>query len=155
MVIADLLALAYIRPEARRSAESFALKADPPQKKRFYRFFRDGPEGGSRGSDQGLPSAQTHTALEEAEKELELKNWKTSYTAVNNQLGDTLRQVQMRAQGDKLGVLQVSFFRTYLFLSSVDISLKIARHAASSEGNISAKRTGMVAMFCLCSQKKT
>ena len=97
-----------MRPEARRSAEAFALKADPPQKKRFYRFFRDGPEGGSRGSEQGGPSSTLrHTALEEAEKELELKNWKTTYTSVNNQLGDTLRQVQMRAQGDKLGVLQV------------------------------------------------
>jgi hypothetical protein len=100
----------YIRPEARRSAESFALKADPPQKKRFYRFFRDGPEGGSRGSDPGGPSAMTHTALEEAEKELELKNWRTTYTTVNNQLGDTLKQVQLRAQGDKLGVLQVNFY---------------------------------------------
>jgi hypothetical protein len=101
-------ALSFVRPEARRSAEAFALKADPPQKKRYYRFFRDGPEGGSRGSEPGgQASAVTHTALEEAEKELELKNWKTSYTAVNNQLGDTLRQVQMRAQGDKLGVLQV------------------------------------------------
>ena len=122
-----LQALSYVRPEARRSAESFALKADPPvgtyslgskvavynvfppqQKKRFYRFFRDGPEGGSRGSEHGgATSALTQTALEEAEKELELKNWKTTYTTVNNQLGDTLRQVQMRAQGDKLGVLQV------------------------------------------------
>ena len=113
-------ALSYVRPEARRSAEAFALKADPPQKKRYYRFFRDGPEGGSRGSEPGgQASAVTHTALEEAEKELELKNWKTSYTAVNNQLGDTLRQVQMRAQGDKLGVLQVYaiIYQTVIFYS--------------------------------------
>jgi hypothetical protein len=109
--------LSSIRSEARRSTEAFALKADPPQKKRFYQFFKDGPEGASRGSEQGgNQKAVAHTSLEEAERELELKNWKTSYTVVNNQLGDTLRQVQMRAQGDKLGVLKVKFSKISMIL---------------------------------------
>jgi hypothetical protein len=127
-----------VRPEARRSAEAFALKADPPQKKRYYRFFRDGPEGGSRGSEPGGQLAVTHTALEEAEKELELKNWKTMYTSVNNQLGDTLRQVQMRAQGDKLGVLQV---RAIIYQSGICDSLYLTTTAAA-EGNFHAKCSG-------------
>ena len=102
--------MSYIRPEARVSVENFALKADPIPKRRFYRFFGDGPEGGSRGSDSGAAGGGgkiSLSALEEAEKELELQNWRSSYTSTNNQLGDTLKHVQQRAQGDKVGVLQV------------------------------------------------
>jgi hypothetical protein len=138
-------ALSFIRPEARRSAEAFALKADPPQKKRYYRFFSDGPEGGSRGSEPGgLASAVKHTALEEAEKELELKNWKTMYTSVNNQLGDTLRQVQMRAQGDKLGVLQV-----HAILIKLGDFNSLNLNIASVEGNFHAKRSGTISFHLL------
>ena len=97
----------YVRDAARHSVENFAQKADPPQKKRFYRFFSDGPDGFSRGSDYSSGAHVQLTSLEEAEKELELQNWKSSYSKTNDQLGDTLKQVQRRAQGDKVGILQV------------------------------------------------
>ena len=73
-MITPMLSLEDVRPEARKAAEAWVLKADPQYKKRFYRFFADGPEGASparasAGSAGGaMPSL---TTFEEAEKELE------------------------------------------------------------------------------------
>ena len=44
-MITPMLSLEDERPEARKAAEAWVLKADPQYKKRFYRFFADGPEG--------------------------------------------------------------------------------------------------------------
>ena len=40
------------------------------------------------------------TTFEEAEKELELRNWATMYQTTNNSLGPALLGVQARAKGD-------------------------------------------------------
>jgi hypothetical protein len=117
MAITQMLCLNDVRPEARKSAEAWALKADQQYKKRFYRFFSDGPEGASplvRGTTRGsgtvgsgaierMPSLDT---FEAAEKELELKNWATSYQTTNNSLGPALAAVKARAQGDTGRILE-------------------------------------------------
>ena len=111
MGINKKLHLSDVRPEARKAVEAWAIKADDQYKKRYYKFFADGPEGasplhhtGSRGSAgtggsqfERMPSMDT---FEAAEKELELKNWATSYQMVNNSLGPALAAVKKRAQGD-------------------------------------------------------
>ena len=108
-MITPMLSLEDVRPEARKAAEAWVLKADPQYKKRFYRFFADGPEGASparasAGSAGGaMPSL---TTFEEAEKELELRNWATMYQTTNNSLGPALLGVQARAKGDAGRVIQ-------------------------------------------------
>ena len=116
MPIQKKLCLNDVRPEARRSVESWALKADDQYKKRYYKYFSDGPEGASplvRGTSQGsgaggsqferMPSMDT---FEAAERELELKNWATCYQTTNNSLGPALAAVKKRAQGDTGRVLE-------------------------------------------------
>ena len=117
MPISQMLCLNDVRPEARKSVESWALKADQQYKKRYYKYFSDGPEGASplvRGTSRGsgtkgsqqfdrMPSLDT---FEAAEKELELKNWATCYQTTNNSLGPALAAVKKRAQGDVGRVLE-------------------------------------------------
>jgi len=107
MPVKPFLELDDVRTEARAAIEDWAIKADPPYKKRFYKFFKTGPEGFSRGSVSTTTSAEkTLTPLEEAEKELELRNWSTMYQQTCNGLGQSLKDVQQRAQGDVGRVLQ-------------------------------------------------
>jgi len=105
MPITQMLCLNDVRPEARKSCESWALKADPQYKKRFYKYFSDGPEAGlnTRGSHgtgqiERMPSLDT---FEAAEREFALKNWASCYQTTNNSLG-----LVKRAQGDVGRVLQ-------------------------------------------------
>jgi hypothetical protein len=117
MAIGTKLRLNDVRPEARKAVEGWALKADDQYKKRYYKFFSDGPEGASpmahttsRGSGgtggsqfDRMPSMDT---FEAAEKELELKNWATSYQTTNNSLGPALAAVKKRASSDAGRVLE-------------------------------------------------
>ena len=119
MTITKMLCLNDVRAEARKSVESWARKADDQYKKRYYKYFSDGPEGaspmarggsgsgasGSQGSAKGerLPSLET---FEAAERELELKNWATCYQNTNNSLGPALAAVKARAQGDNNRILE-------------------------------------------------
>lgn len=107
MPIVRMLSLKDVRPEARASVEAWALKADPPRKRVFYKFFSDGPEGASRGSIGGSAGGggKPQTTMEEAEKELEGRNWHTQYQLVNNSLGPALEQMKKRAQSGSERIL--------------------------------------------------
>ena len=109
MPIARMLSLNDVRPEARASVEAWALKADPPRKRVFYKFFSDGPEGASRGSIGAGSShdGKQQTTMEDAEKELEARNWHTQYQLVNNSMGPAAKErMRMRAQSGSERVLQ-------------------------------------------------
>ncbi len=119
-----LQTLKDIRPEALPSVEGWVIKADKNSKKRFFRFFSQGPEGASRGSGAtsapaGPAKPLSMTVLEEAEKELELRNWNTTYSITNNMLGDTIAAVKKRAQGDKTRLLEPFIRELYVSSSKV------------------------------------
>jgi hypothetical protein len=106
MTIIKMLTLDDVRPEARRSVEAWALKADPKRKKSFYRFFESGPEGASRGSVATSHGGEQMTTMEDAEKELEMRNWASSYQTTNNSLGNVLEQMRKRQQSGSERILR-------------------------------------------------
>ncbi len=129
------------------------IKADRNNKKRFYKFFGQGPEGASRGSGGNSAGAGqikplSMTVLEEAERELELRNWNTTYSITNNMLGDTIAAVKKRAQGDKTRLLEPFIRELYTNAAKVNSPKPETRKSFSLDTNISPCSHPAMAISC-------